>query len=169
MAGAADNAWSLDMHETLLAAFSGDESIAEAMEVALLRLLDQDAYLLEQNVNERSITHRLAMYMQEQFRDWDVDAEYNRNHDDPKVIPRPETIATDDVNGQTVFPDIIVHRRSTDENLLVVEVKKDSNPESSAKDLDKLARMKTALGYTHALFIRFRVGAKPGVEEFLVP
>ena len=153
------------MLEKLRLLFEGDEKVAQAMHASLVRLLDQDAYLLEKDVNERSITHRLAMYMQNEFAGWDVDAEYNRNHDDKKVIPKAELIPSDDLNGQTVFPDIIVHRRGTDENLLVVEVKKTSNPEPTEKDLDKLGRLKDFLEYRYALFIRLQVGAEPGIAE----
>jgi len=45
---------------------------------AISCLLEIDSYLLEIDVNERTITHRLAMYLQEEFEDWDVDCEYNR-------------------------------------------------------------------------------------------
>lgn len=61
-----------EMRETLLRELDGDEAIADAMHTSLVRLLDEDEYLLEKNVNERSVTHRLAMYMQEQFAGWDV-------------------------------------------------------------------------------------------------
>jgi hypothetical protein len=40
-------------------------------------LLSRDSYLLVADVNERSI-HRLAMYIQEEFPEYDIDCEYNR-------------------------------------------------------------------------------------------
>lgn len=42
-------------------------------------LLAQDAHLLIVDANERSLTHRLAMYLQAEFPDYHVDCEYNRN------------------------------------------------------------------------------------------
>jgi len=42
-------------------------------------LIRKDAHLLKIDVNERSITHRLALHLQDAFKGWDVDCEYNRN------------------------------------------------------------------------------------------
>jgi hypothetical protein len=76
-------------------------------------------------VNERSITHYLAIYLKQEFADWDVDVEYNRNLGFIKRVrldpPQP---SADDTDAVTVYPDVIVHKRDTTSNLLVVEVKK---------------------------------------------
>src|SRR5438874_9917789 len=48
------------MRETPLRAFDGDGTVADAMHASLVRLLSEDGYLLEKNVMERSITHRLT-------------------------------------------------------------------------------------------------------------
>ena len=134
------------MRDRLLEQLDGDEALADALERSLRALLERDAYLLQHNLNERTITHRLALYMQQHLPDWDVDCEYNRNHDDPKTIPIERTsVTTDDTNARTVFPDIIVHRRGTDENLLVLELKKTTNGEPSDVDLAKLAAIKIGL------------------------
>ena len=94
-------------------------------------LLKHDAYLLAHDVNERSITHQLAIHVKQQFPEWDVDCEYNRNHDNVKRLDLPprNNIRAGDLNATTVFPDVIVHRRGSDDNLVVIEVKKSSNPE----------------------------------------
>jgi len=46
---------------------------------ALTKLLQNDSLLVELNANERSITHKLAEYLQLEFAAWNVDCEYNRN------------------------------------------------------------------------------------------
>ena len=52
----------------------------EAIVVASLReLLQDDASLLQYDVSERAITHKLAEYLQYRFGDYHVDCEYNRN------------------------------------------------------------------------------------------
>jgi hypothetical protein len=94
---------------------------------ALQELLRRDAHLLKVDANERSITHRLAMYLQQELPDLHVDCEYNRDGADPKRLgyfhlERPDTADTD---AHTVFPDIIAHIRDTDQNYLVIEAKKD--------------------------------------------
>ena len=56
-----------------------EDEVRQAVSVALERLKDEDDDLLRFDVNERSITHRLAVYLDEEIRDeWDVDEEYNR-------------------------------------------------------------------------------------------
>lgn len=38
---------------------------------------EKERYLLENNANERSLTHKLAEYLNLEFQDFDVDCEYN--------------------------------------------------------------------------------------------
>jgi hypothetical protein len=52
-----------------------------------------------------------------------------------------------------------VHRRNSRENFLVVELKKSNNPEGDDRDIEKLRGFRRQLGYRHALFVRFSVGA----------
>lgn len=92
---------------------------------AIEKLREHDVYLLTKDVNERSITHHLAIYLQQEFQRWDVDVEYNRDLHKPKRLSVSSDIPSDDTNAETVYPDVIVHRRGTNEdNLLVIEVKK---------------------------------------------
>jgi|WetSurMetagenome_2_1015567.scaffolds.fasta_scaffold273944_2 hypothetical protein len=101
------------------------EFVRSKVEGALKRLLKEDAVLIGGNVNERSITHRLAICLQPEFVGWNVDAEYNRNLGDIKRLRlNPPQPTAEDNDAVTVYPDVIVHRRNTTENLLVVEVKK---------------------------------------------
>lgn len=108
--------------------------IKEKLERAVAALMQSDVDLLRRDVNERSITHWLAIHLMPLFPDHDVDCEYNRDVHGGKTIDdfrdvllgrlSPEEWPTD-TDARTVYPDIIVHRRGTnDENLLVVEVKK---------------------------------------------
>jgi hypothetical protein len=136
------------------------ENIEASVLAALDKLLERDADLLQNDVNERSITHKLAEYLEIEFPEWHVDCEYNRNHDRVKRLKsiRQQSIEIDDTDGVSVFPDIIVHRRMTDENLLVIEVKKSTSAKSRNFDLEKLQAFKEELGYIHALFIMLGTG-----------
>lgn len=60
-----------------------DRDVAEHVRGSLLRLLAEDAYLFEADANERSISHRLALYLEEEFPGWNVDCEYNRDQHEP--------------------------------------------------------------------------------------
>ncbi len=51
---------------------------------ALLKVGEKDKALLAVSANERSITHKLAEYLQTAFPEYNVDCEYNRDGDDPK-------------------------------------------------------------------------------------
>ena len=129
---------------------------------ALSMLVERDRHLLEVCANERSITHRLGIYLQDLFPEWDVDCEYNRDDHDPKRLHLdglyPTRIKPDDTKGKTVFPDIIVHERGTDCNLLVIEVKKTNSDVCDDVDIYKLHAFKNELEYSHALFLKIGVG-----------
>jgi len=45
-----------------------------------------DEYLLGVNINERALTHKLAVYYEALFPKWDVDCEYNKNGHGPKDV-----------------------------------------------------------------------------------
>lgn len=47
------------------------------LQKALVCLFLYDSYLLRKNSSERSITFKLAKYLQDQYKDYDVDCEYN--------------------------------------------------------------------------------------------
>lgn len=141
-----------------------EDKMRNAVDLAINKLLERDIFLLQNDVNERSISHKLGCYLQELFPDWQVDCEYNRNHEDPKRLKLPiESILSDDTDAQTVFPDIIIHKRNTDENLLVIEIKKSSSTKRGDRDLQKLHAFKNQLGYKCALFLKFKTN-QLGVE-----
>jgi hypothetical protein len=141
------------------------ERIEQALNVALSTLLARDADILRTDVNERTISHQLAGYLELHFSGWNVDCEYNRNHDDPKRLEIPRRkVPNDDTQARTVFPDIIIHKRGTDENLLVIEMKKTTSQESDDFDLHKLKAFRDQLGYKFAVFVKVRTNAEPAIE-----
>ena len=135
----------------------------DQVHAALLRakaaFLQADQDLLAVNANERSMTHKFAEYMQRDFPEWNVDCEYNRRGDARKQLQWifDERVPPDDEDGQTVFPDIIVHRRRTAQNLLVIEAKKSRN--GTAQDQRKLNAFRDDPNfvYRYAVLLRFVV------------
>lgn len=147
--------------------YMNKSQVDEKVESAINKLIEKDSHLLIIDVNERSISHRLALYLQEQFDDWDVDCEYNRNTDQTKMLNIKKQIQTtvneiqaDDTEGKTVFPDIIVHIRGTNDNLLVIEMKKSSSSVSKDFDIKKLEAFADQLGYKYRLFLCFNTGSE---------
>ncbi len=111
--------------------------ILETAASAIEALLTSERELFAVDVNERSLTARLALHLQRGFPDWHVDCEYNRLGDGIKRLPQPEGTNTGDRQGRTIFPDIVVHRRGERSNLLVIEVKKHDNDDVE-RDVEKL-------------------------------
>ncbi|MEZ8448322.1 hypothetical protein AB6C93_21015 [Vibrio splendidus] len=143
------------MNEDILNNLNQNIDVGPQVINALQCFIENDSYLLRVNANERSLTHRIGMYLQAEFSNYHVDCEYNRDDHEPKelYIGTEDTDVYDD-NAMTVYPDIIVHRRgSNDHNLLVIEFKKTSSKVNSNKDIVKLNAYKRDLNYTHALFI----------------
>lgn len=121
---------------------------------ALTRLFTCDSYLFEVDANERSISFRLAYYLQNRFPKWNVDCEYNRDGVDPKQLDGVDLYPqSNDDDAQTVFPDVIVHKRGTAQNYLAIELKKSTSSVSRTNDFAKLRGYKEYLGYTYALFL----------------
>ena len=123
-----------------------------------LRKLDKE--LLDIDVNERTITHKLAEYLQQNFSEFNVDCEYNRFEDLVKKLELPkDMINWDDTEAKTIFPDIIVHKRGKQEkNLLVIEVKKFQIKVSEKVDRNKLiAFTNDPYNYKFGLFLKIKL------------
>lgn len=124
---------------------------------ALEKLDENHHKLLEKSAHERSITHWLAVDLQEYFPEHRVDVEYNRvsNGDKKQYIDCYENdggpIKPEDLEAKTVYPDIIVHERGTsDRNLLLIEIKKSSAGED---DVDKVECLVKKLNYCFGAYI----------------
>lgn len=125
--------------------------IKEKIDRAVNVLLKNDLFLLMNNSDEWSISHKLAEYLQQEFPQWHVDLEYNRDKDQAK-----------EMEGKIVRPDIIVHLRNTDNNLLIVEIKKSNNLGDLEDDKERLEKFTSPEGryrYKLGLLIVFYVGA----------
>lgn len=123
---------------------------------AVCMLYRHDRELLGTDTNERSITHKLAEYLQREFIYWHVDCEYNRSGFDPKrLLIDSWHVQPCDSEAKTVFPDIIVHKRLTKQNLIVIEVEK-ANGAEDTKDVEKLETFTDGqqYGYQYGLFLR---------------
>ena len=139
-------------------------NIREKAETVISRFLDEESQLLINNSSEQAITHRLAVLLESEFPEWDVDCEYNRDQNTVKrlMYAISPNLAVEERN---VVPDVIVHKRMTSNNLLVIEVKKSTNPEPDERDIAKLNAFKEQLGYQEALFVRFLADSQTPVAQ----
>lgn len=123
--------------------------IKRAFHIALGVLKKNDDYLLKFKASERSVAHKLAEYLQDQFPDWNVDCEYNRQGELPKELDGIAECSVRKKNNR-IFPDIIVHLRGKEKNLFVIELKKDDLYD--ACDIQKLRLLTLQNGqYRYAL------------------
>ena len=136
----------------------GESEVRERLDRALRRLLEGDRYLLENDLSERCIAARLAMYLREEFKQHDVDVEYNREADVTKRLRGlPDECyrrRNRQIEARVAVPDIIVHHRGFHgPNLLVIEMKKTSNPAGMDCDRLRLAAFREQLGYSFGALV----------------
>ncbi len=136
----------------------GEGEVRERLERALRRLLVDDRYLLDNDLSERCIAARLAMYLSEEFEEHDVDVEYNRAGDVAKRLHGlPDECyrrRNRQIEAPVAVPDIIVHHRGFDgSNLLVIEMKKTSNPAGTHCDQLRLDAFREQLGYSFGALV----------------
>jgi hypothetical protein len=105
---------------------------------ALREFYSHEAYVLEKDLGERTLTHRLAVYIEKQFPGWQVDCNYDRLGERTLRLPHGTIVSTDDHLGKSVYPDIVVHQREIPNNLMAVEVRKDTNHQPVEHDQHKL-------------------------------
>lgn len=146
---------------------------AELFDKTISKFIVQEKYILLNNLNERCITHKLAEHLNNSFINYDIDCEYNRMESgvsNQDYIAKTlclglQTVSTDSVNGDTVFPDIIIHKRGNNEdNHLVIEVKKKSYADKKDKngeeyrdfDRKKLCAYTGQLKYKWGIYLEFK-------------
>jgi hypothetical protein len=105
---------------------------------ALQEFFAREGFLMERDLGERTLTHRLAVYIEKQFSGWEVDCDYDRLGDRTMRLPHGSIVSTDDHYGKSVYPDIVVHQRDIPNNLLAIEVRKASNHQPIEHDQHKL-------------------------------
>ena len=142
------------------------------VETALRQVSVLDRHLLINDANERALRHRLAVKLEKHFDNWDVDCEYDIFEADAKRLTELEralTIAVmgrplaRDAFGLTVYPDIIIHHRKTDENLLALEIRKSSSPVPDEVDRAKLTAWKSdPVAFRYACLVKLEVGLTTG-------
>jgi hypothetical protein len=165
--------------------------ITEHFSQSLDHFINADLNMLQYDSSERAISHKLAEHMSTHFAPWDVDCEYNRIGKDKKrklmhcskaifIEAKKRGVVPDHFasleelqkskQATAVFPDIIVHRRGNpDANLLVVEIKKASNPDVSLGwDQWKVQFLKCNLGYSAGVFVIFDTGIDSDCRQDLI-
>lgn len=148
------------------------DKIKECLEKSISTLFQIDMFLLEHDVQEETICHRIAVYLEREIPEYHIDCEYNNDLDSPsgrKNVLYPGT------NKENRFrPDIIVHKRGLNgrkNNKLIIEVKKmTSDKEKIEGDKAKLRACTTKeshLCYDIGALVIFGVKKDKGKYEIL--
>lgn len=131
------------------------EILEAAITQALTQLYTQDGYLINHasgHAGERATVFRFGHYfasiLEKKLPGYVVDCEYSRNMDQKrKILPSWP-------NG--CYPDIILHRRGTPENVLALEFKawwRENLEQEVNRDARKILELKNTLGYSYGAVI----------------
>jgi hypothetical protein len=161
------------------------ELLEAAVDTACDQLVKRDRLLFERKVNERSFSHKFAMYLQQEIEawkeGWDVDCEFNRDAQETgedyskqlHLVNKIDSLSTSvsDEHAKTVFPDVIIHRRGSGNNLLVVEMKKNtaSDTDIAFDKSHKMPAYVNQLGYQSSVFILIDLANVQCVAEWIKP
>lgn len=152
------------------------DRVFDALERAARLVGQRDAYILENDLREEAIIHRLAHYLEEillndktlDLEHFAVDCQYNSGSGYRRKflkIPWPEGSQSQlRKRDKHVRPDVIVHQRGTDVNhlnLLMVEVRKSSTISQASQRFAILKcerYLNSALNYMFAGYVCFITG-----------
>lgn len=174
----------------LMEMLSDKKRIKQALQCMYYELYKNEGNIIANNIGERAITHKMAEYLQKYFPDYNVDCEYNRNYEmganvakkikclkddyiklEEERLKEIKELKKDEIYESPIccYPDIIVHKRmNNNDNLLVIEVKKDNNnSQGNDKDFDyKKLRALTHKdgGYEFKYGVHIVIGIAPNVE-----
>lgn len=136
---------------------------------ALQEFYARETFLLEKDLGERTLTHRLAVHLEKQFPGWAVDCDYNRLGERTLRLPHGTIVSTDDHLAKSVYPDIVVHKRETPNNLLAIEVRKASNHQPPEHDQHKLRALTDPhLWFAYEVGVYLVLGKKSVVADVYV-
>ena len=141
------------------------KTFIENINMVTNNFLDNQADLLQSGINERTLSAQFAHELINSglFNEYDIDCEYNRLDTEIKRLPPPEDCESNDTEGKTIYPDILIHKRGkSSDNLAVIEIKK-SNNSDTARDIEKLKALTQQNGgyaYTYGVHLTFDIFKK---------
>lgn len=162
--------------------------LMDIFEKAKNKFLKEEKEIIKIDVNERTLSARLMFHLQtlllseiyqESYKEYSVDCEYNRiNEIEYKILKVCEYIEKtknfEEVDKK-VYPDIIVHKRNENNNLIVIEMKKvNSYIKKKENDKNRLKAMtnpRKLNNFNYTLGVYFEVdtiGNNNHIIEFFV-
>lgn len=152
------------------------EQIEDILNKSIDELFEKDAQIIFEtyNLHERSITHRLAIYIENHFENtgYVVDVEYNRMRNIygqdviGNLIGKNLDFEKYGRDTSNVYPDIIVHKRDTNNNLLEIELKMQWKNGKREFDYIKINEYISQLDYKFGVYIELAEIRENCIIEF---
>lgn len=149
------------------------EELIDIFEKAKNEFLEKEKAIIKNDTNERTLTQRLAFYLELQLRknikyeNYSVDCEYNRKEEDIKRLKFGKN-----TDKKEIYPDIIVYQRKIKNNLIAIEMKKTTSRNTDKiKDIEKLEALtdrKNDYHYTLGIYFELDITDNNNIINFFV-
>jgi len=149
------------------------KELIDIFEKAKNEFLEKEKTIIKNDTNERTLTQRLAFYLELQLRknikyeNYSVDCEYNRKEEDIKRLKFGKN-----TDKKEIYPDIIVHQRKIKNNLIAIEMKKTTSRNTDKrKDIEKLEALtdrKNNYHYTLGIYFELDITDNNNIINFFV-
>lgn len=149
------------------------KELIDIFQKAKNEFLKKERDIIKNDTNERTLTQRLAFYLEFQLRknikyeNYSVDCEYNRKEEDIKRLKFGKN-----TDKKEIYPDIIVHQRKIKNNLIAIEMKKTTSRNTDKiKDIEKLEALtdrKNDYHYTLGIYFELDITDNNNIINFFV-
>ena len=149
------------------------KELIDVFQKAKNEFLEKEKTIIKNDTNERTLTQRLAFYLELQLRknikyeNYSVDCEYNRKEEDIKRLKFGKN-----TDKKEIYPDIIVHQRKIKNNLIAIEMKKTTSRNTDKiKDIEKLEALtdrKNDYHYTLGIYFELDITDNNNIINFFV-
>ena len=149
------------------------EELIDIFEKAKNEFLEKEKAIIKNDTNERTLTQRLAFYLELQLRknikyeNYSVDCEYNKKEEDIKRLKFGKN-----TDKKEIYPDIIVYQRKIKNNLIAIEMKKTTSRNTDKiKDIEKLEALtdrKNDYHYTLGIYFELDITDNNNIINFFV-
>ena len=151
------------------------QDVYNILKSSIAELYEKDSILLKKDydIHERTVCHRLAIYIEKNLKvDYHVDVEYNRMRtkygvdDIGDVIGKVLNWEGSGEGSSFVYPDIIIHKRNTEQNFVDIEVKMVWKNRLKRLDYQKINMYISQLNYKHGVYVELAENLKESKIEF---
>lgn len=149
------------------------EELIDIFEKAKNEFLEKEKSIIKNDTNERTLTQRLAFYLELQLRknikyeNYSVNCEYNKDGEDIKRLKFGKN-----AKRKKIYPDIIIHQVKIKDNLIAIEMKKTTSRNTEKiKDIEKLEALtdrKNDYHYTLGIYFELDITDNNNIINFFV-